>query len=174
VLSAEVNVQGFLQRGLRLGTEGGIPSGTLGQLKKGITIDCIDLRVWSNGRFRLSRDEGVDSRLDPWGWQIRCKFGLIYPHGGDRLAVECDYHPQLAKRLAALGLEHTPGWRRGTYLRLPSGSVRRCSGDCTAVQTATAHGGAEGVSGLGVGEEKGAEGVKRRAVKLAVRKQAEV
>jgi hypothetical protein len=39
--------------------------------------------------------------------QIPCKYGTIYPYGGELLAVECDYHNGIAARLAALGLRHS-------------------------------------------------------------------
>jgi hypothetical protein len=41
--------------------------------------------------------------------QIPCKGGItIYPNGGSKLAVECDYHPQIARQLASIpGVELT-------------------------------------------------------------------
>jgi hypothetical protein len=39
--------------------------------------------------------------------QIPCKYGTIYPYGGELLAVECDYHNGIAARLTALGLRHS-------------------------------------------------------------------
>jgi hypothetical protein len=42
--------------------------------------------------------------------QIRCRYGLIYPHGGDKLAVEVDYHNQVARMVGRIpGVVQTPG-----------------------------------------------------------------
>jgi hypothetical protein len=40
---------------------------------------------------------------DPWMMQIPCKgMVTIYPNGGSKLAVDCDYHPQIARQLASI------------------------------------------------------------------------
>jgi hypothetical protein len=42
-------------------------------------------------------------RKDPWMMTIPCRSGaVIYPYGGDLLAVELDHHPKMAKRLAVI------------------------------------------------------------------------
>jgi hypothetical protein len=70
---------------------------------------CIDLRKRYARRYKITWDQAYDPRgvprnkLDPWYAQIPCRGGItIYPVGGDDLAVECDYHRYLAKRLAAI------------------------------------------------------------------------
>jgi hypothetical protein len=71
--------------------------------------DCVNLRERFGADYRITFDDCYDSFhvpracLDPWMMQIRCRGGVtIYPHGGDLLAVEVDYHRYLAKRLAAI------------------------------------------------------------------------
>jgi hypothetical protein len=69
---------------------------------------CVNLRDRFGHRYRLSRDPAFDSWSDPWGHQIRCRRDVvIYPHGGDLLAVELNHHNGLARRLQALGLRCT-------------------------------------------------------------------
>jgi hypothetical protein len=70
---------------------------------------CIDLRQRFGDRYRITWDPAYDSKgihrdnLDPWYAQIPCRGGItIYPVGGNDLAVECDYHRYLARRLAAI------------------------------------------------------------------------
>ena len=71
-------------------------------------MDCINLRQRFGNVYRITFDPAYDPRgvprrkLDPWYMQITCRFGTIYPLGRDRLAVECDYHPGIAKRLASI------------------------------------------------------------------------
>jgi hypothetical protein len=87
--------------------------------------DCVNLRALFGADYRITFDDCYDSyhvpkaSLDPWLMQIACKGGItIYPHGGDLLAVEVDYHSTLAKRLAALpGVTlHQDGNREKTFL----------------------------------------------------------
>src|SRR5262249_31645267 len=54
-------------------------------------------------KYRIRWDEADESgHTDPWMMTIPCRLGIIYPHGGDVLAVEVDGHPVIAKRLAAI------------------------------------------------------------------------
>src|SRR5262245_28404203 len=59
-------------------------------------------------RYRIPFDPAYRPRtvprekLDPWMMQLPCRFGIIYPYGGDLLAVEVDYHPKAAKALGAI------------------------------------------------------------------------
>ncbi len=62
---------------------------------------CINLRE-AFPQCRVSFDPACEDKADPWMQQIRCKRGYIYPFGGSRLAVECDYHPAAVKQLEAL------------------------------------------------------------------------
>jgi hypothetical protein len=71
-------------------------------------MDCIKLRVRFGNVYRITFDPAYDHRgvprrkLDPWYMQLPCRFGTIYPLGGDKLAVEVDYHPGIAKRLGGM------------------------------------------------------------------------
>jgi hypothetical protein len=81
------------------------------------TPACIDLKEYFGHRFRVSLDEAADSPTDPWYFQLRGERGVIYPHSSTLLAVECDYRPITAKRLAALGLPlHQDGDGEKTFL----------------------------------------------------------
>ena len=66
---------------------------------------CINLLERFGTRFRITFDEAYDpahrqrENLDPWAMQIPCRRGVIYPHGGDVLAVEVDGRPRLASQL---------------------------------------------------------------------------
>lgn len=52
---------------------------------------CLNLRKLFGDRFKISNDPAAryepNSRNDPWLFIIPCKFGEIYPHSGDKLAV---------------------------------------------------------------------------------------
>jgi hypothetical protein len=69
---------------------------------------CINLRERFGTDYRVSFEPAYDARgkhrrnLDPYMMTLSCRFGVIYPHGGDTPAVEVDYHPKVAKLLAAL------------------------------------------------------------------------
>lgn len=66
-------------------------------------------------QWRIAWDSAYDPRhvakedRDPWMMEIPCKAGIkIYPQGGTKLAVECDYHPQIARQLGTIpGVELT-------------------------------------------------------------------
>jgi hypothetical protein len=77
---------------------------------------CVDLRE-RFPQFKIALDPAAQSKHGPWMFQLPCRFGTIYPHGGDQLAVEVDGHPGLARRLAALGLHlHQDGDGEKTFL----------------------------------------------------------
>jgi hypothetical protein len=67
---------------------------------------CINLAERFGDRYRITfdapREERRQAKHDPWLHQIPCKFGTIYPFGGNRLAVDCDYCPRVCKQLVAL------------------------------------------------------------------------
>src|SRR5688572_20622059 len=68
--------------------------------------DCIDLNERFGVKYRITKDPSATrgGRFDPWMLQIPCagRGVTIYPHDSERLAVEVDYHPRIALRLAAL------------------------------------------------------------------------
>jgi hypothetical protein len=86
-----------------------MPSPENGKLYKPIDRndpECLNLQELYGGRYRIAYDPAADTpseRKDPWMMTIPCRSGaVIYPYGGDLLAVEVDYHTHLAKRLAAI------------------------------------------------------------------------
>jgi hypothetical protein len=70
--------------------------------------ECVNLLEMFGDRFRVSFDPAYDpdhvprTKLDPWMMQLLCERGVIYPYGGDRLAVEIDSRPQTAKAVGAI------------------------------------------------------------------------
>jgi hypothetical protein len=77
--------------------------------------DCVNLRETFGKRCRIGWDPAYEPRHvakenhDPWMMQIPCKRGIIiYPQGDKKLAVECNYHPQIARQLGSIpGVELT-------------------------------------------------------------------
>lgn len=73
---------------------------------KAEALPCPNLPALFGFRYRITWDPAYcthrvpRSKLDPWYAQIPCRYGTIYPVGTDRLAVEVDYHPGLAVKLA--------------------------------------------------------------------------
>ena len=66
-----------------------------------------DLKALYGARFQITFDQAAEGRSkDPWMMQIPCagKGVMIYPHGENLLAVQCDHRPSIAKRLAELGI----------------------------------------------------------------------
>ncbi len=64
-------------------------------------VECINLRERFGDRYRIGHDPAAVTyaeRQDRWMQTIPCTGGgvIIYPHGGDLLAVEIDYRPILA------------------------------------------------------------------------------
>jgi hypothetical protein len=71
--------------------------------------ECIDLSARFAHRYQIQNEEsyqaerGGDGRLcDPWLLTIPCRFGHIYPHGGNYLAASTFLRGPVAGRLAAL------------------------------------------------------------------------
>ena len=52
---------------------------------------CINLKERFGADYRIHREEGATIG-DPWGLLIPCRYGHIYPWGGDRLAASIDGH----------------------------------------------------------------------------------
>lgn len=68
---------------------------------------CIDLRPWAIARrYRWRWEEGYQVGDDaPWFVEIPCRYGLIYPKGGDILLAYCNRG--IKRHVAKLdGLEH--------------------------------------------------------------------
>jgi hypothetical protein len=66
---------------------------------------CINLAERFGWQYRIGYDPASLARAekaDPWMMTIPCRFGVIYPRGGNLLAAEMDYHPSIARRLASL------------------------------------------------------------------------
>src|SRR4051794_33488682 len=68
-----------------------------------------NLRALYGNRCRVHFESAANPHAkapDPWSMQIQCRgHGVtIYPHGEGLLAIQCDHHRFLAKKLVALGL----------------------------------------------------------------------
>jgi hypothetical protein len=63
----------------------------------------INLRERYGDRYRIGHDPAAETwkeQQDPWMMTVLCQGGVvIYPVGGDDLAVEVDHHPGLARQL---------------------------------------------------------------------------
>jgi hypothetical protein len=69
-------------------------------------MTCINLFDVFGNKYKVTidRDSAEGPRdKDPWLQQIRCHYGLIYPHSATYLAIRLDHHPVIAMRLARLG-----------------------------------------------------------------------
>ena len=62
---------------------------------------CLDLRELFGDKYRIGW-EADSTHRSPWEMQLLCKYGLIYPWGGTRLAVQIDFHPNIARQVARL------------------------------------------------------------------------
>jgi hypothetical protein len=75
-------------------------------------VMCVNLQVRFGNIYRIVWDPAYDpdykhvprAKRDPWHMQIPCraKGVTIYPHGGNLLALECDGHYSIARRIAGL------------------------------------------------------------------------
>jgi hypothetical protein len=79
---------------------------------------CVSLKEHFGDRCRIGWDPADESgHRDPWMMVLLCQRAVIYPHGGDLLAVEVDGHPITTRRLAELGLRCTQdGDREKTFV----------------------------------------------------------
>jgi hypothetical protein len=69
-----------------------------------MTPTCIDLQERFGRQYRISHDDAASTwgeRTDPWMMTIPCRWGVIYPHGANVLALELDGHPKIAKLVAS-------------------------------------------------------------------------
>ena len=77
---------------------------------------CVNLAARFGRDYKITHDPAARTRSqkrDPWLMQLPCRgTGVcIYPHGGDKLAVQLDGRPGLTKKVAALpGVEL---WQNG-------------------------------------------------------------
>jgi hypothetical protein len=78
-----------------------------------IPTPCPDLHVLFGDKYQIALDPAALTRAerrDPWLQVIPCRYGVIYPFGEGLLAVDVDYHPKTATRLAGI-----PGVRLHQY-----------------------------------------------------------
>lgn len=74
--------------------------------------DCINLYRRFHRDYKVGVDPAYEaerlrwSLLNPWSFVLYCKFGTVWPYGGDYLAVDIDYHRKVAKKV-----EELPGVR---------------------------------------------------------------
>jgi hypothetical protein len=83
---------------------------------------CINLLDRLGTRYRVSFDPSRAAdhprTADPWEMQIQCERGVIFPFGGDLLAVEVDGRAVTISRLRSLSCcrVHQEGERDATFL----------------------------------------------------------
>ncbi|HEY7311879.1 MAG TPA: hypothetical protein VH643_21120 [Gemmataceae bacterium] len=84
-----------------------------------MAINCPDLRWLVRGIYRTGRDPAAEAGVnDPWMTTLPGRFGLIYPFGRGRLAVETS-DPRIASRVAAALGGSSPyqrGWWHWCYI----------------------------------------------------------
>jgi hypothetical protein len=73
---------------------------------------CLNLKERFGADYRIRREEGATIG-DPWGLLIPCRFGHIYPWGGDRLAASIDGHKGIQRRMNALPFAEV--WQDGDF-----------------------------------------------------------
>jgi hypothetical protein len=76
-------------------------------------MECINLREQFGRRFRVEYEESFSAEhgqggrtQEPWLMVILCRYGHIYPHGGNLLAASIDGHPNVAGILRRLPCCH--------------------------------------------------------------------
>ena len=67
-----------------------------------MTPTCINLRERFGQQYRIGFDEAAEGKNDPWMMTIPCRWGIIYRHGAEMLALEMDGHPKVAKQVATI------------------------------------------------------------------------
>jgi len=63
---------------------------------------CVNLRVCFGDQYRIRFDEAAEDTIDPWMMTIPCRSGTIYPYGGEKLALELNGLPKIAKQVAVI------------------------------------------------------------------------
>lgn len=74
---------------------------------------CVNLKQLFGDRYKISFDPAAETwgnRRDPWLMQIPCRYGTIYPHGGDVLAIDLTGRNIIANRLSALPCCRVYNW----------------------------------------------------------------
>lgn len=66
-------------------------------------MNCIDVRTLGRYRTGRSQDHIDGTNIDPWNLEIQCRFGKVYPHGGEYLQAYTD------RRLKRGVLRDVPG-----------------------------------------------------------------
>lgn len=74
-------------------------------------------RVAYEESYQASYGQGA-AREDPWLMILLCRYGHLYPFGGNNLAASVDGHPNVAGQL------RRPRWNSGTWWR--SGASASC------------------------------------------------
>ena len=78
-------------------------SSALGRSGQSTTPGCVDLQEHFGRRYRIGHDECHQPRRpDPWLLTIECRYGHVYPFGGNLLAASIDGFPKVASRLREL------------------------------------------------------------------------
>jgi len=59
-----------------------------------INYDCLNLYIIFAKTYKMAVDESAyntsNGKLDPWYYQIPCKYGYIYPYSSTKLAFYCE------------------------------------------------------------------------------------
>lgn len=79
---------------------------------------CIDLKKRFGTDYRVGREEVAENRSDPWTFMLPGARGVIYPFGGNLLAVEIDGHRGIARRVSQIPgvVLHQDGDHEKTFL----------------------------------------------------------
>ena len=79
---------------------------------------CINLQEHFGHQYRLGLDEAARDKTDPSMMTMLCQWGIIYPYGGEMLAVEIDCHSKKANQVAAIPgvLVHQDGDDEKTFV----------------------------------------------------------
>jgi hypothetical protein len=88
-------------------------------------MTCVDLRAWAKRhRYRWRYEESygaekAENRGDGrWFVEIPCRYGLIYPHGGEMLLAYCTRGTK--RHLARLGFQHHQTDGNNEVFRFPA------------------------------------------------------
>ena len=80
----------------------------MGRDQRSDRLTCVDLWRTFGNEYKIVTDPAYDPtgirrvNVDPWYFTIPCKFGTIWENGGDTLAVDIDYHDQIANKVRAI------------------------------------------------------------------------
>jgi hypothetical protein len=88
-------------------------------------MTCVDLRVWAKqhrSRWRYEESYGAEKAENRgngrWFVEIPCRYGLIYPYGGETLLAYCARGTK--RHLARLGFEHHQSDGDNEVFRFPA------------------------------------------------------